>query len=243
MPVLDVDVLPLEHTPPATLVPERRSPPRADTVVSMLRSLTVDDYFQRRALRNTCTQRSPVDDFLPQASEIIPGLFVADLYTATSPAVLKQLGITHVVSVIREPDFRYPRNIKHLCVPVEDRTDEDLLRYLDYTVPWIRKALARQDGRVLVHCVWGMSRSASVVVAYLIAVRCMSLDEALRIVRARRRIARPNSGFMAQLKVYERVMRMREAQEKRRREQSESEAELDLDALARRLGISVSVLS
>ncbi|TFK87010.1 phosphatases II [Polyporus arcularius HHB13444] len=209
----------------------------------MLRSLTVDDFFQRRALRNTCTQRSPLDDFFPQASEIIPGLFVADLYTATSPAVVKELEITHVVSVVQKPDWRYPRNIKHLCVPVEDRTDEDLLRYLDYTVPWIRDALARENGRVLVHCVWGMSRSASVVVAYLIAARSMSLDEALRIVRGRRRIARPNSGFMEQLKVYERVTRMREAQEKRRREQSEREADLDLDGLARRLGISVSVLS
>lgn len=209
----------------------------------MLRSLTVDDFFQRRALRNTCTQRSPLDDFFPQASEIIPGLFVADLYTATSPAVVKELEITHVVSVVQKPDWRYPRNIKHLCVPVEDRTDEDLLRYLDYTVPWIRDALARKNGRVLVHCVWGMSRSASVVVAYLIAARSMSLDEALRIVRGRRRIARPNSGFMEQLKVYERVTRMREAQEKRRREQSEREADLDLDGLARRLGISVSVLS
>ncbi|RPD63765.1 phosphatases II [Lentinus tigrinus ALCF2SS1-6] len=242
MPVLDVDVLPLKHTSPRTLVPEHRSPPRADTLVSMLRSLTVDDYFQRRALRNTCTQRSPVDDFFPQASEIIPGLFVADLYTATSLAVLEQLAITHVVSVVRKPDFRYPRTVKHLCIPVEDRTDNDLLGYLDHAVAWIRDALA-QDGRVLVHCVWGMSRSASVMLAYLIAARSMSLDEALRIVRARRQIVRPNSGFMTQLKVYERVTRMREAQEKRRRERSESEAELDLDALARRLGISVAVLS
>ena len=223
-------------------VPEHRSPPRADTVVSMLRSFTVDDYFQRRALRNTCTQRSPIDDFFPQASEIIPGLFVADLYTATSPAVLKHLGISHVVSVVRKPGFRLQRTIKHLYVPVEDRTDDDLLGYLDYTIRWIRDALA-QDGRVLVHCVWGMSRSASVVVAYLIAARSMSLDEALRIVRARRRIARPNSGFMDQLKVYERVTRMREAHEKRRREQSERGAELDLDALARRLGLSVAVVS
>ncbi|RPD78386.1 phosphatases II [Lentinus tigrinus ALCF2SS1-7] len=200
-----------------TLVPEHRSPPRADTLVPMLRSLTVDDSFQRRALRNTCMQRSPVEDFFPQASEIIP-------------AVLKQLAITHLISVVRKPECRYPRSIN------------DLLRYLDHTVPWIRDALA-QDGRVLVHCVWGMSRSASVVLASLIAAPSLSLDEALRIVRARRQIVRPNSGFMTQLKVYELVTRLREAQEKRRRERSESEAELDLDALARRLGISVAMLS
>ncbi|KAI0745125.1 phosphatases II [Earliella scabrosa] len=200
-----------------------------------------DDYFHRRALRNTCIQRSPLDDFFPQASEIIPGLFVSDLYTATSPAVIQQLGITHVLSVMRRPSYRYPRSIEHLCVPVDDRTDDNLLDYLDHAIRWIRGALAKPDGRVLVHCVWGMSRSASVAVAFLIVARGMALDEALRVVRARRRVARPNPGFVAQLRVYERVTRLREAQERRVREQAAERrgADLDLDALARRVGVPV----
>ncbi|KAI0780163.1 phosphatases II [Fomes fomentarius] len=230
------DVVTLGCNTPANLLSASRSPPRADTVVSMLRSLTVDgDYFHRRQLRNACIQRSPLDDFFPQASEIAPGLFVCDLYTATSPAVLRQLGVTHVVSVMRKPSYRYPRPIEHLCVPVDDHSDNNLLDYLDYTVRWIQTALSRADGCVIIHCVWGMSRSASVAAAYLVSAQCMTVNEAIRAIRARRRIVRPNSGFVAQLQVYERVTRLREAQQSRTREQTaegRGGADLDLGALA-----------
>ncbi|KAI0773233.1 protein-tyrosine phosphatase-like protein [Trametes elegans] len=238
MPPTTTAVLPLE-TPIAQALPRKHgSPPDADTVVSMLRSLTVDDdYFHRRALRSVCIQRSPLDDFLPQASEIVPGLFLSDMYTATSPAVLQHLGITHVASVLRKPSHRYPASITHLCVPVDDRTDTNLLDYLDAAVAWIDCALAR-GGRVLVHCVWGMSRSASVVIAYLVAARALSLQEAHSLARARRRVVRPNAGFMAQLEVYERVTRLREASARR---VACSHADTDLELLARRVGMPAGV--
>ncbi|KAI0743440.1 protein-tyrosine phosphatase-like protein [Daedaleopsis nitida] len=247
MATISIEVTPLSGSARHALSPLNNSPPLADTVVSMRRSATVDDdYFHRRALRKTCIQRSPVDDFFPQASEIVPGLFVCDLYTATSPAVIEQLGITHVVSVLRKPPYRYPRQIEHLCVPLEDRTDANLLDYLDYSVRWIRDALdvTTDDGggRVLVHCVWGKSRSASLAVAFLVAARGMSLDAALHVVRTRRRVTRPNPGFVAQLQVYERVTRLREEQAQRLREEaarsaSAPEEDLQLDALARHVAV------
>ncbi|KAI9068407.1 phosphatases II [Trametes sanguinea] len=237
MPDQTVEVLPLETHCMGTLPHTSQSPPHADTVVSMLRSLTVDDdYFHRRALRKICIQSSPVDDFLPQASEIIPGLFLSDMYTATSPAVVQRLGITHVASILRKPAHRYPRPIRHLCVPIDDKDDTNILDYLDPSVKWIHAALA-EGGRVLVHCVWGMSRSASVAIAYLIAARRMSLDEAVRLARGRRKVVRPNQGFMVQLRVFEKVTRLREAQERRAAESAAELDELDLDALGRRVGV------
>ena len=69
----------------------------------------------------------------------------------------------------------------------------------------------------MVHCIWGMSRSASVAIAFLMATRRISLDDAYKYVVSRRKIVRPNSGFMYQLKVYEQMLRAR--QEKLRRVQ------------------------
>ena len=166
-----------------------------------------------------CIQPSPIEYFFPQASEIIPGLFVSDLYTATSPAVLSRLGVTHVLSVLRTPGLTFPQPLQHLTIPIDDTSDAFLLDHLDDAVRWIRDALGPnqedgaeggQGGHVLVHCVWGMSRSASVVVAFLIAARGMPLYAALRILRARRPVARPNEGFMAQLQAFERATRLRE---------------------------------
>ncbi|OBZ66536.1 Dual specificity protein phosphatase 22 [Grifola frondosa] len=214
MPPVVVPVIPLE-LPSVKPVRKVASPPRADTVTSMLRSLTLDDeYFHRRALRSTCIQPSPLEDFLPEASEIIPGLFVCDLYTATSPSVIARLGITHVASVIRDTPQRYPSPIEHLCIPVDDTKNENLLDYLDSALAWVHAAL-QGDGRVLIHCMWGMSRSASIAIAYLIMAQCMSLNEALKTARSRRRVVRPNVGFMKQLKMYEKVTRLREKTDQR----------------------------
>ncbi|KZT04653.1 phosphatases II [Laetiporus sulphureus 93-53] len=185
------------------------SPPRADSVVSMLRSLSLDDdFFERRALRATCIQKTPLDDFHPQASEIVPGLFVCDIYTATSPAVVRGLGITHVASVIKHDCPRFPKPMQHVWVPIDDSRQAELLGHLDFVVEWIAQAL-EQKGQVMVHCVWGMSRSASVVIAYLMAVEKMPFDIACKHVISRRKVVRPNSAFMRQLKAYEQILRSR----------------------------------
>lgn len=56
----------------------------------------------------------------------------------------------------------------------------------------------RIGGRVLVHCVAGVSRSATMVVGYLMHSTGASLNEAMRFVR-KRRFIEPNEGFMMQL--------------------------------------------
>ena len=61
-----------------------------------------------------------------------------------------------------------------------------------------------QENRVLVHCLAGMSRSATIVIAYLIATTPMTAGEATEFVRSKRRIIRPNYGFTKQLEQYER---------------------------------------
>lgn len=58
-------------------------------------------------------------------------------------------------------------------------------------------------GCVLVHCNAGVSRSASIVIAYLMKHYGMSFDEAFKFVKSKRSFIRPNAGFVEQLKAYE----------------------------------------
>ncbi|TFK53951.1 phosphatases II [Heliocybe sulcata] len=199
-----------------TLVAAPKYPPKADEPLSMRRSHTLgDDYFQRRELRIICTQKVAFDDFLPQENEIIPRLHLCDLYTATCPKVHERLGITHVLSVVRKPSVRFAHDVEHMYLPIEDVCNANLIRYLDAAVEWLHASLTSdENARVMVHCVWGMSRSASIVIAYLIAKHGMTLDAALAWCRLKRAVVKPNRGFMAQLKDYERQVR---AMERRRK--------------------------
>ena len=84
------------------------------------------------------------------------------LFTAMSSKVKSKHRITHIVSV--SPD--YPSTgPEHLVVSVDDEAHENLLQHLNTACQFIQNALD-SNGRVLVHCLMGVSRSATVVAGY-----------------------------------------------------------------------------
>ena len=53
-------------------------------------------------------------------------------------------------------------------------------------------------GKIYIHCQQGVSRSATIVIAFLMLKRNMPLMQALELVRAKREVF-PNGGFQKQL--------------------------------------------
>jgi len=67
-----------------------------------------------------------------------------------------------------------------------------------------RQVKARQENkRCLVHCMAGISRSSSLVLAYLMKHQKMSLKEAFLHTREMRDVIEPNFGFVKQLMQFE----------------------------------------
>lgn len=95
-----------------------------------------------------------------------------------------------------EKDIRF-----HTVIPVQDECNYDLLKKFDFIGDWISKA--RLYGNVLVHCIAGISRSSSGLIAYMIKYLGFSFEDALRHCQSRRSIINPNEGFVEQLKIYE----------------------------------------
>jgi len=64
----------------------------------------------------------------------------------------------------------------------------------------------KTGGSVLVHCMAGVSRSSSIVIAYLMRYRRVTFLEAFEMVRQQRPVIAPNRGFKEQLMVWEKFL-------------------------------------
>lgn len=66
---------------------------------------------------------------------------------------------------------------------------------------------AREAGaKILVHCQAGVSRSATITVAFLLQHSRMSMTDAYRFVKSKRQIISPNFNFMGQLLDFEQAL-------------------------------------
>ncbi|KAI5983142.1 hypothetical protein EDD15DRAFT_1921630 [Pisolithus albus] len=126
-------------------------------------------------------------------------LFIGNLAAALSQDTRRKLGITHVLSVCAEHTFEPHEN--WLTVAVQDSEYEDLLIHFPRTCAFIQSALD-EGGRVLVHCMMGISRSATVVCAYLMLSQRLSAQAAIRFLQRRRPQVHPNYGFRKQLQAF-----------------------------------------
>lgn len=143
----------------------------------------------------------------PGISEILPSLHLCGAGLAM-PLVLGKLGIKFVVNAAPElPDTPLPDSKPlYLRVNILDKGDADLKTHFDEVADLIEE-VRESDGKTLVHCVAGVSRSASLVIAYLMKHMGMSLRDAYHHVKSIRPQIRPNIGFFRQLIAYEEELR------------------------------------
>jgi hypothetical protein len=95
--------------------------------------------------------------------------------------------------------LKLPDHVQEHHYPIEDEDGESIQRAIAAMLPHVEEHTARGQ-RVLVHCWAGISRSASLVIAYLMKQHAVTADEALTRLRKKRPIVDPNDGFMAQLR-------------------------------------------
>jgi serine/threonine/tyrosine-interacting-like protein 1 len=116
---------------------------------------------------------------------------------ATSVKVTTDLKVTHIVNISTEHTSNLP-NMRYMNVPICDDGAADILSLIPSVILFMVEALGN-GGRVLVHCNLGISRSSTLVLAYLMYSRHWTLGLAYKFVRERRPLVHPNTGFMTQL--------------------------------------------
>jgi len=143
-----------------------------------------------------------------ELTEILPNLYISDINVAECQSTLSSLGITHVLSAM-SGTVHIPASlpIRTLQIPLLDTPFAELAAFLPSTTDFLTDALRDKNAKVLVHCVKGVSRSASVISAYLIARHGWTTDQAVNYLQSKRSNAQPNRGFISQLDEYARSLK------------------------------------
>ena len=134
-------------------------------------------------------------------SEIGHHIFLSNVFTANNTELLTELDIKYVLSVFNDQLTRRINTITYKLIYADDTETEDLITNFPETNEFI--ASAQQSGHnVLVHCHAGVSRSSTVVIAFLMHKDRISFTNAYHMVKQYRDVA-PNPGFVSQLQLYE----------------------------------------
>jgi len=138
--------------------------------------------------------------FRQVCSEVLPGaLFISSFQVASELESLRRHRITHIVNTAADVcDSCFPDQFKYVTYYLKDTNNEDISLLFYRTLEWIQTAIA-SGGRVLVHCREGVSRSATMVIAYLMWRFNLSFEAAHEKLRKVRPICNPNTGFTFQL--------------------------------------------
>ncbi|CAH3016034.1 unnamed protein product [Porites evermanni] len=130
-------------------------------------------------------------------NKVLPGLYLGNFRDAKDMEQLKQNKITHVLSI---HDNAQPvlEHLKYKCINAADSPDQEISVFFQECIDFIHNCRIN-NGACLVHCMAGISRSTTIVAAYIMAVTELNWKDSIKAIKCSRSIANPNYGFQRQL--------------------------------------------
>lgn len=143
-------------------------------------------------------------------TQIAPNLYISDYETSFNKQLLQEHKITHIITCVYGLTPRYPDEFIYKNIPLIDNPSENILCYFDDACEFIDDAI-KNNGNVLVHCMYGASRSATIIAAYIMykSKGDISPKYALKYLRKKRDAINPNTGYIDQLEQYYNDLKLR----------------------------------
>jgi protein-tyrosine phosphatase len=144
---------------------------------------------------------------IPDAHEIVPGIWLGNKRASENEKWLKAKNITVVFNATK--DIPFSTSIKkQYRIPVDDNLQPEEIRNMTL---WSHEAVYKvmfehnRDQNILIHCAAGMQRSAAIMAMYLIATRGLTWQQAITYTQSIRPIAfRPSANFKESLIEFDR---------------------------------------
>lgn len=144
------------------------------------------------------------------ASDIIDNIYIGNVYDAHNIDRLNELNIKNVISAVTGFDNIYDDSFNHLSLNLIDNENQDIIHYFEITNHYLDNIISKNISssneknkhKILIHCICGVSRSVTILLAYIIKKYNYTPKYALKLVQKKRDIANPNDNFMKQLWTY-----------------------------------------
>ena len=134
---------------------------------------------------------------------IADNIYLGNIIYAKDINNLKKEGITKILSVMdnNAPEYKEEDKINQKIIEVADLPVVNILKYIGDCLNFMEG-----KDKVLVHCTAGASRSACIVIAYIMWKDKKKYKDAFNLVVKKRSSVFPNYGFQEQLKKFEKIL-------------------------------------
>lgn len=140
-----------------------------------------------------------IDFYNPEIHKINEKIFLGNQEMQKRKNILKYLNISNILVIGKELQIFYPNDFLYKKIDIEDGELEDIFSFFEETFKFIEES----ENNIFVHCLAGVSRSSTIVIAYFMRKYKKTYKEAYVLVRAKRLCINPNEGFVSQLEKYQ----------------------------------------
>jgi hypothetical protein len=132
-----------------------------------------------------------------EPTEVLPNLYIGPFESCVSIDELKKRNITNVIIAGKLINKYQHDGIEYLELLIDDSLEEDISYHFVIANKFIND---NNTGNTLVYCYSGISRSASIIISYLMEKMMMTYDEAFAFLKEKKANIQPNSNFEEQLR-------------------------------------------
>ena len=130
---------------------------------------------------------------------ILDNLYLGDVLAAENETYLKTFNISVVINCAYEYISDY-EDLKAYQLNLTDHYPQQLFPLFEIVYRVIKRY--NKNNKMLIHCMSGASRSASLVIFYIMKEKKWDYDKCFEYVQKIRPVVNPNSDFVRQLKEY-----------------------------------------
>ena len=134
--------------------------------------------------------------------KITNNIYLGNIKGLSEKEYLKTEKIKSILSLTKEtPKVDDELNIYQKILPIDDLYSENIIKYFKECIEFIDN-----NGKIFIHCECGVSRSATIVIAYLMWKTHSTFEAVYSFVKKTRPEIDPNNGFRRQLKKFQQLL-------------------------------------